>query len=91
MGVPALARGYAGTEILIFIGAAMTIFPIFFAEIENDFRKVLSYSLNNQLGFMVVGIGIGTEMAINGAAAHAFLHSWFRAWSGRACSFLPPQ
>ena len=79
LAVYALARGYAGTEILIWIGAVMTAFPIFFAVIENDLRKVLSYSLNNQLGFMVVGIGIGTEMALNGTAAHAFSHILYKA------------
>jgi len=79
MAVYALARGYAGTEILIWIGAIMTLFPIFFAEIENDLRRVLAYSLNNQLGFMVVGIGIGTELALNGTAAHAFAHILYKA------------
>ena len=79
LAVYALARGYAGTDILIPIGATMTAFPIFYAVIENDLRRVLAYSLNNQLGFMVVGIGIGTEMAINGAAAHAFCHIIYKA------------
>jgi multicomponent Na+:H+ antiporter subunit D len=50
----------------------MTCFPIFYAVIENDLRKVLAYSLINQLGFMVCGIGIGTALALNGAVAHAF-------------------
>lgn len=79
LAVYALARGFAGTEILIYIGAVMTLFPIFFAEIENDLRRVLAYSLNNQLGFMVVGIGIGTEMALNGTASHAFAHILYKA------------
>lgn len=79
LAVYALARGFAGTEILIYIGAIMTLFPIFFAEIENDLRRVLAYSLNNQLGFMVVGIGIGTEMALNGTASHAFAHILYKA------------
>ncbi len=79
MAVYALARGYAGTEMLIYIGAIMTLFPIFFAEIENDLRRVLAYSLNNQLGFMVVGVGIGTEMALNGTAAHAFCHILYKS------------
>ena len=79
LAVYALARGYPGTEILIWIGAAMTAFPIFFAVIENDLRRVLSYSLNNQLGFMVAGIGVGTELAINGAVAHAFAHILYKA------------
>ena len=72
MAVYALARSYAGTEMLIWIGAVMAIFPILFAIIENDLRRVLAYSLNHQLGFMVVGIGIGTELALNGAISHAF-------------------
>ena len=70
--VYALARAYAGEESLVWIGVAMAAFPIFFAVIENDLRRVLAYSLINQVGFMVVGIGIGTELAINGAVAHAF-------------------
>lgn len=79
MAVYALARGFPGTEILIYIGAVMTLFPIFFAEIENDLRRVLAYSLNNQLGFMVVGVGVGTPMALNGTAAHAFCHILYKA------------
>ena len=79
LAVYALARGFPGTELLIPIGAAMAAFPIFFAVIENDLRRVLAYSLNNQLGFMVVGVGIGTEMAINGTAAHAFCHILYKA------------
>lgn len=67
-----LARTFPGTEALIWIGTAMAAFPIFYAVIENDLRRVLAYSLINQVGFMVVGIGIGTELAINGAVAHAF-------------------
>ncbi len=78
LAIYALARGFAGTDILIPIGALMTAFPIFYAVIENDLRRVLAYSLNNQLGFMVVGIGIGTELAINGTAAHAFAHILYK-------------
>jgi multicomponent Na+:H+ antiporter subunit D len=79
LAIYALARGFPGTEMLIWIGAIMTAFPIFYAVIENDLRKVLAYSLNNQLGFMVVGVGIGTELALNGTAAHAFSHILYKA------------
>lgn len=79
LAVYSLARGFAGEELLIIIGATMVIFPIYFAVIENDLRRVLSYSLNSQLGFMVVGVGIGTELAINGAAAHAFCSVLYKA------------
>lgn len=78
MAVYALATAFAGTEILIWIGLAMTAFPIFYAVIENDLRRVLTYSMINQLGFMVVGVGIGTELALNGTAAHAFADILFK-------------
>ena len=70
--VYAMARMFPGTEALIVIGAIMAAFPIFFAVIENDMRRVLGYSMINQVGFMLVGVGIGTELGINGAVAHAF-------------------
>ncbi len=79
LAVYALARYFSGLEWLIWIGAVMTVFPVFFAVIENDLRKVLSYSLNNQVGFMVCAVGIGTQLAVNGAAAHAFAHIMYKA------------
>lgn len=72
MAVYSLARGFPGTELLVYIGAAMALMPLLFAQIENDLRRVLAYALNTQLGFMVVGIGVGTQLALNGTAAHAF-------------------
>ena len=79
LAIYALARGFAGLEPLIWVGAIMTAFPVFYAVIENDLRKVLAYSLNNQLGFMVAAIGVGSELALNGAAAHAFVHIIYKA------------
>ncbi|MFT7167720.1 MAG: multicomponent Na+:H+ antiporter subunit D [Paracoccaceae bacterium] len=70
--VYAIARMFAGEYELILIGGAMAAFPIFYAVIENDMRRVLGYSMINQIGFMLVGIGIGTDLAVNGAVAHAF-------------------
>jgi len=72
VAVYSLARGFPGEEILVYIGVTMACFPIFYAVIENDLRKVLAYSLINQVGFMVTGVGIGTALALNGAVAHAF-------------------
>ncbi len=57
----------------------MIFYGIIYALLENDMRRILAYSIVNQVGFMVTGIGIGTEMALNGAAAHAFTHIIYKA------------
>jgi multicomponent Na+:H+ antiporter subunit D len=77
-GVYTLARGFPGTEMLVWVGVIMTVFPIFYAVIENDLRRVLAYSMINQLGFMVVGVGIGGSLGINGASAHAVADMVFK-------------
>jgi multicomponent Na+:H+ antiporter subunit D len=74
-----MARTFPGTEILIWIGAIMVTVPIFYAVLENDIRRVLAYSLLNQVGFMLCGIGIGTHLALNGAVSHAFCHIIYKA------------
>ena len=74
-----MARGFAGTEMLIYLGAIMTSIPIFYAVLENDIRRVLAYSLINQVGFMMCGVGIGTALAINGTVSHAFCHILYKA------------
>ncbi len=74
-----LMRGFAGADILIPVGIFMIFYGIVYALLENDMRRILAYSIVNQVGFMVTGIGIGTEMALNGAAAHAFSHIIYKA------------
>ena len=74
-----LLRGFPGTELLIYVGLFMVFYGIIYAILENDMRRILAYSIVNQVGFMVVGIGIGTEMALNGAASHAFTHIIYKA------------
>lgn len=74
-----LARGFAGFEILAIMGTAMTVFGVCYAVIENDIRRVLAYHIISQVGYMVAGIGIGTHLAVNGAAAHAFAHILYKA------------
>ena len=77
--VYALLRGFPGAEILVAIGLFMIFYGIVYAILENDMRRILAYSIVNQVGFMVVGAGLGTEMAVNGAAAHAFTHIIYKA------------
>jgi len=75
----ALLVGFPGSEILIYIGLYMVFYGIIYALLENDMRRILAYSIVNQVGFMVTAIGIGSELALNGAAAHAFAHIIYKA------------
>ena len=74
-----LARGFAGYEILAIMGAIMTLYGVGYAVIENDARRILAYHIVSQVGYMVCGIGIGTELAMNGACAHAYAHILYKA------------
>jgi multicomponent Na+:H+ antiporter subunit D len=74
-----LARGFPGTELLVWFGTAMAIYGVIYAVLENDARRLLAYHIVSQVGYMVAGIGIGTEMALNGAASHAFAHILYKA------------
>ncbi len=67
-----LIRGFPGAELLIWIGLFMAFYGIVYGLLENDIRRILAYTIVNQSGLMMVGIGIGTEMALNGASAQAF-------------------
>jgi multicomponent Na+:H+ antiporter subunit D len=74
-----LLRGFPGADILVWVGLFMVFYGIVYALLENDMRRILAYSIVNQVGFMVTGIGIGTAVALNGAAAHAFTHILYKA------------
>lgn len=74
-----LLRGFPGAEVLIVLGLIMVFYGIIYGILENDIRRILCYSLVNQVGFMVTAIGVGTPLALNGAAAHAFTHIIYKA------------
>jgi multicomponent Na+:H+ antiporter subunit D len=74
-----LIRGYAGTELLVWLGAAMAVYGVIYAVLENDARRLLAYHIVSQVGYMVCGVGIGTALATNGATAHAFAHILYKA------------
>jgi multicomponent Na+:H+ antiporter subunit D len=70
---------FPGEKVLIWVGLYMVFYGIIYALLENDARRILAYSIVNQVGFMVTAVGIGTQMALNGAAAHAFAHIIYKA------------
>jgi len=74
-----LLRVFPGTEILIGVGVAMALYGVVFAVLENDIRRLLAYHIVSQVGYMVAGAGMGSELAINGASAHAFSHILYKS------------
>lgn len=74
-----LARACAGMDILVVIGVIMALYGVIYAVMENDIRKLLAWSIVSQVGYMVAGIGIGTDLAINGAVAHAVVHILYKS------------
>lgn len=72
--VYALVRIFPGEQILAIAGALMAFYGVIFATLENNPRRLLSYHIISQVGFMVCGIGLGSVEALNGASAHAFAH-----------------
>ena len=74
-----LARAFPGTELLVWLGTAMALYGVIYAVLENDCRRLLAYHIVSQVGYMVAGVGIGTEMAVNGAVSHAFAHILYKA------------
>ncbi len=73
------ARIFPGWEVLLILGTLMTLYGVIYAVLSNDLRELLAYHIISQVGYMVAGIGIGTELAINGSTAHAFSHILYKA------------
>ena len=73
-----LMRGFAGWEILAVAGTVMAVYGVLYASMENNARRILSYHIVSQVGYMVAGIGVGTALTINGAAAHAYAHILYK-------------
>lgn len=77
--VLALLLLFPGTALLVWIGLLMALYGVVYALIEDDARRLLAYSIMSQVGFMVAAAGVGSELAIQAAAAHAFAHIAYKA------------
>jgi multicomponent Na+:H+ antiporter subunit D len=83
-----LARAQPGSEIIAFMGALMAVYGVTFAVFQNDMRRLLSYHIVSQVGYMVAGVGIlgllGTaneigQLGLDGGMAHLFNHILYKA------------
>lgn len=73
-----LVRVFPGTELLVYMGTIMALYGVVYAVLENDSRRLLAYHIISQVGYMVAGVGIGTDMSLNGSVSHAFAHILYK-------------
>jgi formate hydrogenlyase subunit 3/multisubunit Na+/H+ antiporter MnhD subunit len=88
VAVYVLARAQPGGEYIAFMGAFMAIYGVTFAIFQNDMRRLLSYHIVSQVGYMVAGVGIlgwlGSvnaigQLGLDGGMAHLFNHILYKA------------
>ena len=70
----------AAMIVVAFTGALTALLAATIALVQNDIKKVLAYSTVSQLGYMVLGVGVG---AFTAGFFHVFTHAFFKA-----CLFL---
>ena len=74
-----LVRAFPGTELLVYMGTVMALYGVVYAVLENDCRRLLAYHIVSQVGYMVAGVGIGTDLSLNGSVSHAFAHILYKS------------
>lgn len=72
-GVYGMYRAFPdGHLALAYMGGLMAVFGAGMALMQTDMRRLLSYHIQSQVGYMVAGVGIGGALATGGAFGHVF-------------------
>jgi len=79
IGVFAIARILPPSEIIMYMGAAMALAGVTMAMLQHNMRRLLSYHIISQVGYMVAGVGLATELATDGALLHVVNHMLYKA------------
>jgi multicomponent Na+:H+ antiporter subunit D len=78
-GVYGMYRAFPDGHVAIaYMGGGMAVFGATFALFQNDMRRLLSYHIQSQVGYMIAGVGIGTALSQAGAFAHVFNHILYK-------------
>lgn len=67
------------SSILMFLGALSMVVGVFLAIGQWDFKRLLAYHSISQVGYVMLGIGLGTPLGILGGLFHLFNHSIFKS------------
>ncbi|HQM50922.1 MAG TPA: proton-conducting transporter membrane subunit [Candidatus Hydrogenedentes bacterium] len=65
--------------VLLFIGALSMVAGVFLAIGQWDLKRLLAYHSISQIGYVILGIGLGTPLGIMGGLFHLFNHSLFKS------------
>ncbi len=79
IGVYAIARILPPSEIIMYMGASMALAGVTMAMLQHNMRRLLSYHIISQVGYMVAGVGLATELATDGALLHVVNHMLYKA------------
>ncbi len=83
VGVYALIRAYTlffhtqfdvVQEILLFLAGATMVTGVLGAAVQYEIRKILSFHIISQIGYMIMGLAIGSSLAIAGAIFYTIHH-----------------
>ena len=66
-------------SIIAYMGGIMAVYGVSLAVVQTNMRKLLSYHIVSQVGYMVAGVGMAFPMAVNGGMAHVFNHILYKA------------
>jgi multicomponent Na+:H+ antiporter subunit D len=67
-----------GNALVAWMGGAMALYAVWMALLQTDARRLLSYHIVSQVGYMVAAIGIGTSVGTAGAVAHLSTHVLYK-------------
>ncbi len=79
IGVYALARILPAHDWIVLMGASMALFGVVCALLQKNMRRLLSYHIISQVGYMVAGVGLGTALSMDGGLLHVVNHMLYKA------------
>ncbi len=74
-----LGVSQAVSSIIIFLGVVSMLIGVFLALAQWDFKRLLAYHSVSQIGYVILGLGLGTPFGILGGLFHLFNHSVFKS------------
>jgi len=73
-----IGQTFVFSNILAWLGAITSVIATFYAVVQKDAKRLLAYSSIAQLGYIIVGLAIGTPLSIMAALFLAIVHAIFK-------------